>query len=92
MREQQMKALEVANRVRMAAADVKREVHDGDLTVREALWDDRATVIPLRALLLMPRGTGPYKVDRFLTRLDVNGYRRVGELTERQRWVVADAA
>jgi len=46
----------------------------------------------LRALLLMPRGTGPYKVDRFLTRLDVNGYRRVGELTERQRWVVADAA
>jgi hypothetical protein len=92
MREQQMKALERANTVRMAAADVKRELRDGDLTVREALWDDRATVIPLRALLLMPRGTGPYKVDRFLTRLDVNGYRRVGELTERQRWVVADAA
>ena len=87
-----MKALKQANLVRFAAADVKRELRDGDLTVREALWDDRATVIPLRALLLMPRGAGPYKVDRFLMRLDVNGYRRVGELTERQRWVVANAA
>ena len=87
-----MKALKRANLVRFAAADVKRELRDGDLTVREALWDDRATVIPLRALLLMPRGAGPYKVDRFLMRLDVNGYRRVGELTERQRWVVANAA
>ena len=86
-----MKALKQANLVRFAAADVKRELRDGDLTVREALWDDRATVIPLRALLLMPRGAGPYKVDRFLMRLDVNGYRRVGELTERQRWVVANA-
>ena len=87
-----MKALKQANLVRFAAADVKRELRDGDLTVREALWDDRATVIPLRALLLMPRGAGPYKVDRFLMRLYVNGYRRVGELTERQRWVVANAA
>jgi len=92
MREQQMKALERANIVRFAAADVKREIRDGRLRLADALWDERANPIMLRDLLLVQVGEGPYRVDTFLNRVEVNGHRRIRDLTERQRRVVADAA
>ena len=92
MREQQMKALKQANIVRFAAADVKREVRDGRLLLGDALWDERARSIVLRDLLLVRVGEGPYRVDKLLRRLKVNGHRRVCDLTERQRKVVADEA
>ena len=92
MREQQMKALKQANIVRFAAADVKREVRDGRLLLGDALFDDRAQSVVLRDLLMAQRFQGPLKVDRLLDTLNVNGYRRVSEITERQKWLVADAA
>jgi hypothetical protein len=92
MREQQMKALERANTVRFAAADVKREVSSGILPLRDAVFDERAQSVVLRDLLMSQRFQGPLKVDRLLDTLNVNGYRRVSEITERQKWLVADAA
>jgi hypothetical protein len=92
MREQQMKALEQANRVRFAAADLKREVREGRLLLGDALWDERANPIMLRDLLLVQVGQGPWAVDTFLNRVDVNGHRRVRDLTDRQKGVVADAS
>ena len=92
MREQQMKALKQANIVRFAAADVKRELRDGRLLLGDALFDDRAQSVVLRDLLMAQRFQGPLKVDRLLDTLNVNGYRRVSEITERQKWLVADAA
>ena len=92
MREQQMKALERANVVRFAAADVKREVSGGIIPLRDALFDDRAQSVVLRDLLMAQRFQGPLKVDRLLDTLNVNGYRRVSEITERQKWLVADAS
>jgi hypothetical protein len=92
MREQQMKALERANTVRFAAADVKREVLSGILPLRDAVFDERAQSVVLRDLLMSQRFQGPLKVDRLLDTLNVNGYRRVSEITERQKWLVADAA
>lgn len=92
MREQQMKALERANIVRFAAADVKREVRNGRLLLGDALFDDRAQSVVLRDLLMAQRFQGPLKVDRLLDTLNVNGYRRVSEITERQKWLVADAS
>jgi hypothetical protein len=92
MREQQMKALERANVVRFAAADVKRELRDGRLLLGDALFDDRAQSVVLRDLLMAQRFQGPLKVDRLLDTLNVNGYRRVSEITERQKWLVADAS
>ena len=92
MREQQMKALKQANIVRFAAADVKREVRDGRLLLGDALFDDRAQSVVLRDLLMAQRFQGPLKVDRLLDTLNVNGYRRVSEITERQKWLVADAS
>jgi hypothetical protein len=92
MREQQMKALEQANTVRFAAADVKRELRDGRLLLGDALWDDRAQSVVLRTLLMTRDRVGPVRVDRLLRRLEINGYKRVGDLTERQKGVVADAA
>ena len=92
MREQQMKALERANTVRFAAADVKREVSGGIIPLRDALFDDRAQSVVLRDLLMSQRFQGPLKVDRLLDTLNVNGYRRVSEITERQKWLVADAS
>jgi len=92
MREQQMKALQRANTVRFAAADVKREVSSGILPLRDAVFDERAQSVVLRDLLMSQRFQGPLKVDRLLDTLNVNGYRRVSEITERQKWLVADAA
>jgi len=89
---QPLEALRVANEVRFAAADVKRELRDGRLRLADALWDERADSIVLRDLLLVQVGEGPWRVDKFLDRVDVNGHRRVRDLTERQRQVVADAA
>jgi hypothetical protein len=92
MREQQIKALKQANLVRFAAADVKREVRNGRLLLGDALFDDRAQSVVLRDLLMAQRFQGPLKVDRLLDTLNVNGYRRVSEITERQKWLVADAS
>jgi hypothetical protein len=92
MREQQMKALERANVVRFAAADVKRELRDGRLLLGDALWDERAQSIVLRTLLMTRDRVGPMRVDLLLKRLEINGYKRVSALTDRQKGVVADAA
>ena len=92
MREQQMKALERANVVRFAAADVKRELRDGRLLLGDALWDERAQSIVLRTLLMTRDRVGPMRVDLLLKRLEINGYKRVSALTERQKGVIADAA
>ena len=89
---QRLEALKVANEVRFAAADVKREIRDGRLRLADALWDERADPIVLRDLLLVQVGKGPRRVDTFLNQVEVNGHRRVRDLTERQRRVVADAA
>ena len=89
---QPLDALRVANRVRFAAADVKRELRDGRLLLGDALFDERAMPIVLRDLLLVQPRVGPARADRLLCRLKVNGHRRVGDLTERQRRVVADAS
>jgi len=78
--------------VRFAAADVKREVSSGILPLRDAVFDERAQSVVLRDLLMSQRFQGPLKVDRLLDTLNVNGYRRVSEITERQKWLVADAA
>jgi len=92
MREQQMKALERANVVRFAAADVKRELRDGQLLLGDALWDERAQSVVLRTLLMTRDRVGPMRVDLLLKRLEINGHKRVSDLTERQKGVVADAA
>ena len=92
MREQQMKALERANVVRFAAADVKRELRDGRLLLEDAVFDERAQSIVLRTLLMTRKRVGPVRVDRLLRRLEINGHKRISDLTDRQRQVVADAA
>lgn len=87
---QRLEALERANVVRLAAADVKREVRDGRLLIEDAVFDDRAQSIVLRTLLMTPSRVGPVRVDRLLRRLEISGHRRIGDLTDRQRKVVAD--
>jgi hypothetical protein len=78
--------------VRFAAADVKRELRDGRLLLCDALWDERAQSIVLRTLLMTRDRVGPVRVDRLLRRLEINGHKRVSDLTERQKDVVADAS
>lgn len=87
---QQAAALNEANRVRFNAADVKREVSSGILPLRDAVFDERAQSIVLRTLLMTPSRVGPVRVDRLLRRLEINGHKRVSDLTDRQKGVVAD--
>ena len=89
---QQAAALNEANRVRFNAADVKREMRDGRLLLEDAVFDERAQSIVLRTLLMTRKRVGPVRVDRLLRRLEINGQRRIGDLTDRQRQVVANEA
>ena len=89
---QQAAALNEANRVRFNAADVKREMRDGRLLLGDAVFDERAQSIVLRTLLMTRDRVGPMRVDLLLKRLEINGYKRVSALTERQKGLVADAA
>lgn len=90
-RQQQMRSLRKANRVRLDAATVRREVRDGKLWTVDALWDERAGSLEVLTLLLEQRGWGPTKAKNAMNAAQVRHDRRVRELTERQRRMLAAA-
>jgi hypothetical protein len=87
---QHMTALASANRIRLAAADLKREVAEGDLDIVDALGDERAQPMWLGDLLLAQPRWGSVRADKLCGELKVNALRRVRELTDRQRQALVD--
>jgi hypothetical protein len=88
---QQMEALEIANRVRFGGIHVRQEVTAGLITVAEALEDPRAGSMPIGRLLCAQRAWGPTKAHRLLNGLSIWPTRKVRELTERQKRLIAEA-
>lgn len=86
--DQRMSALERANVIRIARAQIKREIRAGQLTVAEALRDERAEGLTIGALIGAQHCWGPTRTAQYLGRHHISPHRRVRSLTERQRGVI----
>lgn len=88
---QHLQALQRANEVRLARADLKRRVAEGELTVAEVIlaspWE--AESMAIADLLMSQRRWGRTRCRRFLAQVPLSETKRIGSLTERQRRAVA---
>ncbi len=90
---QHIRALEHANRVRLARAALKRSVRAGDvpvaLVVRSCPWE--AETMTVSELLRSQSRWGRTRTRKFLVPLAVNENRQLGRLTVRQKEALAGA-
>lgn len=88
---QHLRALEHANRVRLARADLKRRIAAGDASVAEVVlegpWEARS--MELSELLMSQKRWGRERCRRLLIALGIPENKQVGTLTERQRAALA---
>jgi hypothetical protein len=90
--EQSMAALQIAQKARMEMAVVRQQLLVGEITLAEALVDERAGAIPVGRLLCSQRQWGPVKAHTLLNRLMIWPTRRVRDLTANQRRMILEAA
>jgi hypothetical protein len=84
-------ALERANEIRRARAQLKRRIGAGQVSVAEVILDPpvEAGRWPVAELLASQRHWGAVKCRRFLALNRISEVKPVGELTERQRRLLA---
>ncbi len=84
---QYMRALERANKVRLARAGLKRRISTGEIDVTEVLlrcpWE--ADSMAVADLLLSQRRWGHTRCRKFLAQLPMSEKKTIGSLTDRQR-------
>jgi hypothetical protein len=89
--EQHLQALEYANRVRLARADMKRRIAAGELSAAEVIlscpW--QAHSMSISDLLMSQKRWGRARCRRLLVSLGVPENKQIGTLTERQRLALA---
>jgi hypothetical protein len=86
-----MRALERANSVRLARAELKRAIARGDAdaaeVVRDCPWETESMTIA--ELLTSQRRWGRTRARKFLMPLSLNENKQLGTLTPRQRRLLA---
>ena len=84
---QHMQALAQANKVRLARAELKRQVADGELSVADIVLDCpwEAESMTIADLLMSQHRWGRTRCRRFLTQLSMNETKTIGSMTDRQR-------
>jgi hypothetical protein len=86
-----MRALDRANRVRLARAELKREIADGSRTVadviRECPWESESMTIS--DLLMSQHRWGRTRCRRFLAQIPMSETKTIGSMTQRQRECLA---
>jgi hypothetical protein len=89
---QHLRALERANAVRLARAELKRRIADGELAAGEVLLDCpwEASSMSVADVLMSQRRWGASRCRRFLMPLRISETKTVGALTQRQRGALAD--
>jgi hypothetical protein len=84
---QHMQALARANRVRLARAELKREIARGEVevadVVRDCPWETES--MTLAELLTSQRRWGRTRARKFLIGIALSENKRLGTLTSRQR-------
>lgn len=90
-RPQHMQALQRANEVRLARAELKRRVGEGAVTVDEVIltcpWE--AASMTIAELLTSQRRWGTTRCNKFLAGIGMPETKTVGSMTERQRSLLA---
>jgi hypothetical protein len=88
---QHLRALQHANRVRLARAEMKRRIAGGDRSVSEVVlecpWE--AQSMELSELLMSQKRWGRERCRRLLLSLGIPENKQIGTLTERQRAALA---
>jgi len=88
---QHMRALELANRVRLARAELKRRVGRDQLTAAEVIvtcpWE--AESMAVADLLMSQRRWGQTRCRKFLSQIPMSEKKTIGSMTERQRRTLA---
>lgn len=88
---QHMRALAQANRVRLARAELKRQVTDGEVTVEEVVlscaWE--AESMTIADLLMSQHRWGRTRCRRFLASIPMSETKTIGSMTDRQRQALA---
>jgi hypothetical protein len=89
--EQHLRALEYANRVRLARARMKRRVSAGELAVTEVVLDCpwEAHSMDISDLLMSQKRWGRARCRRLLVSLGIPENKAIGTLTDRQRHALA---
>ncbi len=86
-----MRALERANKVRLARADLKRRVATGGASVAEVIlqcpWEAQSMAIA--DLLTSQRRWGESRCRKFLAQIPMSETKTVGTMTDRQRRTLA---
>jgi hypothetical protein len=84
---QHMRALAQANRVRLARAELKRQVSEGEVSVAEIVverpWE--AESMPIVDLLMSQHRWGRTRCRRFLASIPMVETKTIGSMTDRQR-------
>jgi hypothetical protein len=87
---QHLQALERANRVRLARADLKRSIANGDVPVTKVItecpWETRT--MTLSELLRSQSRWGRTRTRKLLSSVGLNENKRLETLTERQRMLL----
>jgi len=86
-----LQALERANEIRRARARLKRRIGAGQLTAAQVILEcpPEAQRWPVAGLLACQQHWGKTTCNKFLARNQISETKRIGELTERQRRVLA---
>jgi hypothetical protein len=88
---QHMRALEQANRVRHARAELKRRVAEGELPASEVVLESpwEAESMSIADLLTSQHRWGKERCRRFLAAVPMLETKTIGSMTERQRRALA---
>ncbi len=88
---QHLRALERANEVRLARAELKRRIADGQLRVADVIlsspWE--AESMAVADVLMSQRRWGRTRARRFLAGIQMSETKTLGSMTDRQRNAVA---
>lgn len=88
---QHLQALQRANRVRLARAELKRRIAEGEITAAEVIlsspWE--ASSMAIGDVLMSQRRWGGTRCRKFLAMFRITETKTVGSLTERQRRALA---
>ncbi|HYM55665.1 MAG TPA: hypothetical protein VES97_09895 [Solirubrobacteraceae bacterium] len=88
---QYMRALERANQVRLARAELKRRVAVGEIDVAEVILDCpwEAHSMAVADLLMSQRRWGQTRCRKFLAQIPMSEKKTIGSMTDRQRRTLA---
>jgi hypothetical protein len=88
---QHMQALRRANAVRLARAELKRRVAEGDLSAADVILESpwEAASMTVSELLTSQRRWGHTRCRKFLQAVPMSEHKTIGSMTDRQRAALA---